>query len=399
VITPSTGAPTTQTFDPAGNMIGANTGGALTTQTWSGENRMLSLQNSTGTNESYLYSQDGLRKEKTNSAGTTLFTWDEQNVLLETNTSGVLLARNTDFPGYWGGLASQNRGGVSSFFGVDSQGSVRILTSDLGAITDYYAYMAFGVELATGATTVNPNRYLGLYGYYRDFINWMYVRARLLDALRGRWINRDPIGYIGGDWNLYRYVRSNPIYLADPTGLACKIKYVNINPTKPQITSCGKEGCGTKMEIGYASITLCPGSKCDGVSISETVSSSGDLPSDMAVIITGPAFRVPNPPKIPPGNHDRYGICLDADQISLLAGLHQGKVGTPFTITETITQVLSADGVPFERCTITFTWSITFPSGPTNPKCTALQPVRSCVSLSDCGSAAIGGNGSSCPDF
>ncbi len=171
-----------------------------------------------GTNESYLYSQDGLRKEKTNSSGTTLFTWDEQNVLLETSPSGVVLARNTDFPGYWGGLASQNRGGVSNFFGYDSQGSVRILTSILGAITDYYAYMAFGVELATGATTVNPNRYLGLYGYYRDFINWMYVRARLLDALRGRWVSRDELGFDGGDWNLYRDVGNDPVGLTDPTG-------------------------------------------------------------------------------------------------------------------------------------------------------------------------------------
>ena len=194
MIAPSSGPPTTQTFDAVGNMIGASTGGALTTQTWSCENRMLSLQNSAGTNESYLYSQDGLRKEKTNSSGSTKFTWDDQNLLLETSPSGVVLARNTDFPGYWGGLASQNRGGVSNFFGVDSQGSVRILNSILGAITDYCAYMAFGVELATGATTVNPNRYLGLYGYYRDFINWMYVRAMLLDALRGRWVSRDMLG-------------------------------------------------------------------------------------------------------------------------------------------------------------------------------------------------------------
>ncbi len=223
VIAPGTGAPTTQSFDAVGNMIGANTGGALTTQTWSGDNRMLSLQNSTGTNESYLYSQDGLRKEKTNSSGTTVFTWDEQNVLLETSPSGVVLARNTDFPGYWGGLTSQNRGGVSNFFGYDSQGSVRILTSILGAITDYYAYMAFGVELPTGATTVNPNRYLGRFGYYRDFMNWMYVRARLLDALRGRWVkSRDELGFDdSGDLNPYRYVGNVPTVRLDPNGLVC----------------------------------------------------------------------------------------------------------------------------------------------------------------------------------
>ena len=40
LITPPTGAPTTQTFDAVGNLILQNTGGALTTQTWDGENRL-----------------------------------------------------------------------------------------------------------------------------------------------------------------------------------------------------------------------------------------------------------------------------------------------------------------------------------------------------------------------
>jgi RHS repeat-associated protein len=201
-------------------MIGANTGGALTTQTWSPENRMLSLQKSDGTNETYLYSDDGLRKEKTNTSGTTIFTWDEQNVLLETNTSGVIQARNTDFPGFWGGLTSQNRAGVSSFYGYDSQGSARILTSILGAITDYYVYMAFGVELSTGLTpTTNPNRYLALYGYYRDFINWMYVRARILDALKGRWVSRARFEELHRGEHSYGYALNNPATRNDPSGL------------------------------------------------------------------------------------------------------------------------------------------------------------------------------------
>jgi RHS repeat-associated protein len=162
----------------------------------------------------------------------------------------VLLARNTDFPGYWGGLASQNRGGVSNFFGYDSQGSVRILTSSLGAITDYYAYMAFGVELATGATTVNPNRYLGLFGYYRDFINWMYVRARMLDALRGRWVSRDELGFDGGDWSLYPYVGNDPLGYADPSG--------NVVLWPPSWSYCGPNGV-TKYD------PCCPaGTKCHG---------------------------------------------------------------------------------------------------------------------------------------
>ena len=115
VVTPPSGAATTNTFDANGNLTVANTGGALTTNAWDSENRLTNIANPDGSSIQSVYSQDGLRKSKTTEGATTLYTWDEQNVLLETSTAGALLARNTDYPGYWGGLASQNRSGVSSF--------------------------------------------------------------------------------------------------------------------------------------------------------------------------------------------------------------------------------------------------------------------------------------------
>ena len=119
----------------------------------------------------------------------------------------------------WGGLTSQNRSGVSSFYGYDSQGSVRILTNSAGAVTDSYVYTAFGVELLNGSGTVNPFRYVGLYGYYITFINLYYVRARWLDAVKGRWDSRDPIGFGGGSYNIQKYVGNDPATNFDPAGL------------------------------------------------------------------------------------------------------------------------------------------------------------------------------------
>lgn len=43
------------------------------------------------------------------------------------------------------------------------------------------------------------------------------------DPQQGRFIARDPIGYDGGDANLYQYVHSNPEVFVDPSGMAGEI--------------------------------------------------------------------------------------------------------------------------------------------------------------------------------
>ena len=51
-----------------------------------------------------------------------------------------------------------------------------------------------------------------------------FYRARYYDSITGRFINEDPIGFAGGDFNLYRYVQNNPVNLIDPEGLKSPLK-------------------------------------------------------------------------------------------------------------------------------------------------------------------------------
>jgi len=46
-----------------------------------------------------------------------------------------------------------------------------------------------------------------------------YYRARFYDANLGRFISEDPIGFRGGDGNLFGYVFNNPQSFTDPKGL------------------------------------------------------------------------------------------------------------------------------------------------------------------------------------
>ena len=50
-------------------------------------------------------------------------------------------------------------------------------------------------------------------------IGLQYNRARYYDPSTGRWISQDPIGFAGGDANLYRYVGNSPTNATDRCGL------------------------------------------------------------------------------------------------------------------------------------------------------------------------------------
>ena len=91
-IVPASGTPTTQIFDPNGNLRSLTIGAAITTNSWSPENRLLS-QISPTVNEQYQYGQDGLRRQKISGGATTNFTLDGVNVLLETTGAGALQAK------------------------------------------------------------------------------------------------------------------------------------------------------------------------------------------------------------------------------------------------------------------------------------------------------------------
>ena len=62
----------------------------------------------------------------------------------------------------------------------------------------------------------------GYAGYETSFFNdsVLHVRHRVLKADLGRWLSRDPLGYVDGS-NVYEYGTSNPVSTIDPTGTVC----------------------------------------------------------------------------------------------------------------------------------------------------------------------------------
>ena len=101
----------------------------------------------------------------------------------------------------------------------DALGSVRLLLDSSRNASDGYAYRAFGRQVSEGGLTPNPYHFVGAFGYYEDWeMGLQLLTARYYDAEVGRFVTRDPIGFDGGDWNVYGYALNSPTLRTDPDG-------------------------------------------------------------------------------------------------------------------------------------------------------------------------------------
>jgi RHS repeat-associated protein len=110
----------------------------------------------------------------------------------------------------------------------DALGSVIALTDMDQTIVNAYAYDPFG-RLREQESLAQPFKYVGRYGVMHEPNGLYYMRARYYDPSVGRFISEDPIGFAGGDVNLYAYVQNDPVNFVDPNGL----QSISINPLGP----------------------------------------------------------------------------------------------------------------------------------------------------------------------
>ena len=105
----------------------------------------------------------------------------------------------------------------TSYYLHNHRGDVVAVTNEAGTDVNTYRYSAFGEII--DQTTQRENDILFSSKKFDSSTDLSYFGARYYDASIGRFISRDPLGYIDGP-NGYIYVNNNPINLIDPFGLS-----------------------------------------------------------------------------------------------------------------------------------------------------------------------------------
>jgi RHS repeat-associated protein len=210
-----------ESYDGAGNLRGS----APFLNSFDVENQLILSDGGTLGSVTYQYDGSGRRIQVTSTvpatAGTTTYVYD---------ALGQVAAE----------YGTRLSGTGIEYLGIDSLGSTRLVTDGSGTPTRCYDYMPFGEELgsnvgqrpscfgsptypASGLDTASEK----FTGKERDAETGLdYFGARYYSSAQGRFSSPDkPI--IDQDvadpqsWNLYGYVRNNPLRYRDPTGREC----------------------------------------------------------------------------------------------------------------------------------------------------------------------------------
>jgi RHS repeat-associated protein len=149
------------------------------------------------------------------------YVYDNEDIILEVlerTQSGNTTTTTTAYthgPGIDEPL-SLERSGQTYYYHADGLGSVTSMTDSTQAVVNRYAYDSFGAPKSS-ETIRNAYAYTGR--EYDSETGLYYYRARYYDPEAGRFAGKDPIGFAGGDVNVYGYTANSPVNRVDPMGL------------------------------------------------------------------------------------------------------------------------------------------------------------------------------------
>lgn len=208
----------TYTYTAAGALMTRTDAAGTTTYGYDAFGNLRSVVTSDGTVVEYVVDAQNRRVgQKVN--GTMIRRWlygDPLRVVAELDGDGALISRfvyasRTNVPDF------MIRGGQTYRILTDHLGSPRLIVNVAdSAVVQQLAFDEFGRVLTDTNPGFQPFGYAG--GLSDRNTGLVTFGARDYDPHTGRFTTKDPIGFAGGDTNLYVYVLNDPINLIDPMG-------------------------------------------------------------------------------------------------------------------------------------------------------------------------------------
>jgi RHS repeat-associated protein len=218
LVSSSAAGGTTYAYTPHGKLAEKTAGGQTTAYTYDALGNLRQVALPGGPTVSYRVDGEGNRIERTDGTTTRRWLYDGAGrIVAELDGNDALVSLFVyAATAFTPDLMLQ--GGTAYRIISDQVGSVRLVVeAATGAIAQQIDYDPFGRVLADTNPGFQPFGFAG--GHYDPATGLLRFGARDYDPEIGRWTAKDPIGFAGGDANLYGYVGSDPANDNDPTGL------------------------------------------------------------------------------------------------------------------------------------------------------------------------------------
>ena len=266
-------------YDANGNMVAQTSATETRQYVYNAQNRLVRVEDgSSGVIAEYYYDPFGRRLWKDVDGTRTYFFYADEGLVVEYDESGNEIRSYGYQPDstwttdpLW-----LKEGGDYYWYQNDHLGTPQKLIDITGTVVWAAQYTAFGEAQIQVETVTNNLRFPGQ--YYDAETGLYYNYQRFYDPQIGRYTQVDPIGFDGGDVNLYVYVGNNSVNGMDAYGLQTGIEVaVGFCVAKPEIC----------IAIGYGI----------GVGICTVAGWCQPFPLDIPGM---PPFRTPlSPPAIP----------------------------------------------------------------------------------------------------
>jgi RHS repeat-associated protein len=206
-------------FGPHGDLRSKTSGGQTTTYVYDSVGALSAVTIPTGERIDYVLDALGRRVgRKVNGTFQQGWLYDGMRPIAEIDATGTVVAR------FVYGTRSHVPDLIWKATGLyrvitDERGSPRlVINASTGAVAQRLDYDVWGNVVLDSAPGFQPFGFVG--GLYDASTHLTRFGARDYDAETGRWVNKDPASFAGGDTNLYVYAGNDPVNLIDPSGLS-----------------------------------------------------------------------------------------------------------------------------------------------------------------------------------